>query len=246
MTLNSPQSLNAFNDVMRDEMCAALDSASAEKTVKVIVIAAEGRAFSAGGDIKEMVRDAKAGVVAFDRTAAKIASVTKRIVTIPKPVIASVFGAVAGAAFNLVLACDLCIASEDTKFTQAFVKIGLIPDAGGLFILTRALGLSRARQLAMLGIPVTAAQGKELGFVYQVCSREELSNETAQLAAKLAAGPSTSYALMKNLIYQAQFASYEEYTKSEVAAQYQCGSTHDFQEAIFAFTEKRKPEFTGV
>lgn len=245
ITLNSPQNLNAFDETMSDEMCAALAAAGEDEAVKAVVITAEGKAFSAGGDINEMVKGAKAGTVVFDVTAAKIANVTKQIVTLPKPVIASVFGAVAGAAFNIAVACDFCIAAENAKFIQAFVNIGLIPDAGGLFVLTRSLGISRAMQLAMLGTPVTAAEGKEWGFVYQVCPKEELAEQTAKLAERLAAGPTTSYSLMKSLVYAAQFAGYEEYTKQEVDAQYKCGFTHDFKEGVFAFTEKRKPEFNG-
>ncbi len=245
IVLNSPKNLNAFDETMSDEMCAALDAAMADESVKVIVISAEGKAFSAGGDIHEMVKGAQEDKVVFDVTAAKIADVTKKIVTTPKPVIASVFGAVAGAAFNIAVACDFCIAAENAKFIQAFVNIGLIPDAGGLFILTRSLGISRAMQLAMLGTPVTAAEGKEMGFVYQVCAKEDLAAETAKLAARLAAGPSTSYGLMKELVYTAQFAGFEEYTAKEVQAQYRCGFTHDFKEGVFAFTEKRKPEFNG-
>ena len=245
IALNAPQSLNAFDETMSDEVCAALRVASASPGVKVIVLTAVGKAFSAGGNIKEMVSACRENKNIFDVTAAKIAEVTKLILVSPKPVIASVFGAVAGAAFNIAVACDFCIAAENAKFIQAFVNIGLIPDAGGLFVLSRSIGVSRAIQLAMLGTPVSASEGKELGFVYEVCSEGDLEARTKALAERLAAGPGYSYGSMKKLLYAAQFDGFDEYVAKEVEAQYRCGFTNDFKEGIFSFVEKRKAEFQG-
>lgn len=245
ITLNTPSNLNAFNETMILDVLGALEEAQTDPEVKVVVIGANGKAFSGGGDIKEMIEGAKQDIVVFDKTVGPIAKVSMTIKKMPKPVIASVYGAVAGAAFNIAVACDFCIAAENSKFIQAFVNIGLIPDAGGLFLLTRSLGINKAAHLAMLGTPVTAAEGKDLGFVYKVCPVEDLGIETDKLAAKLAKGPLVSYAYMKELIYESQFKGYEEYTKLECSKQMACGYTEDFKEGVFAFGEKRKANFSG-
>jgi trans-2-decenoyl-[acyl-carrier protein] isomerase len=245
ITLNTPQNRNAFNERMCNEVCAALQDASEDASIRAIVLTGTGKAFSGGGDIKEMANACKDGQNIFRVTVAKILELTKWIITAPKPVIASVSGAVAGAAFNIAIACDFCIATENATFIQAFANIGLIPDAGGLFLLSRSIGVNRAMQLAMLGTPVSAAEGKELGFVYQVCRAEQLEAETASLARRLANGPTFAYGRMKQLLYESQYTGYDAYAEKEVEAQYQCGFTDDFKEGIFSFTEKRKPEFHG-
>lgn len=245
ITLNTPENLNAFNETMIHDVIDALADAEKDANVKVIILAASGRAFSGGGDIAEMIEGAKKDVVVFDKTVGPISEISRNIKKSSKPVIASVFGAVAGAAFNIALACDFCIAAENTKFIQAFVNIGLIPDAGGLFLLTRAVGVNKAMHWAMLGTPVTAAEGFDYGFVYKVCAIDELETETLKLAEKLAKGPSCSYAFMKELVYESQFKGYEEYTTLECKKQLECGYTDDFKEGVFAFGEKRKAIFTG-
>jgi len=243
--LNTPHNLNAFNETMILDVLQALRAAEEDENVKVVVIGANGRAFSGGGDIGEMIEGAKQDIVIFDKTVGPIAQISFTIKKMKKPVIASVFGAVAGAAFNIAIACDFCVAADNSKFIQAFVNIGLIPDAGGLFLLTRSIGINKATHLAMLGTPVTAQQGADYGFVYKVCPPEALEEETMKLAARLAAGPSVSYGFMKELIYESQFQGYEAYTALECSKQMACGYTADFKEGVFAFGEKRKPSFTG-
>jgi trans-2-decenoyl-[acyl-carrier protein] isomerase len=246
ITLNIPERLNPFTEEMSRNVINAVNIAEKDDDVKVIVINANGKSFSGGGDISEMFEAMKEGRNIFGVTADLIAQVSSTILKCKKPVIASVSGAVAGAAFNISIACDFCIAADNTKFIQAFTNLGLVPDAGGMFVLTRALGLNRARHLAMLNAPVTAEEGKELGFVYKVCPVENLAEETEKLALKLAKGPSKSYELIKMLTYQSQFnTAYEEYTEKEIEAQVMCGYTEDYKEGITAFIEKRKPVFTG-
>lgn len=245
ITLNSPHNLNAFNEGMIRDVTEALECAEADEAVKVIVIDAEGKAFSGGGDIGEMGKALDEGKTPFDVTVGLIAELSRKIKTIGKPVITSVRGAAAGAAFNLALASDFCVAAENAKFIQAFVGIGLVPDAGGMYLLTRAVGVNKAVHLAMLGTPVTAAEALEYGFVYQVCPVEALGAETDKLAARLAAGPSKAYARIKEQVLAAQFGDFEEYIKVECAAQIASGNTKDYEEGIRAFLEKRKPVFTG-
>ncbi len=243
--LDAPRTLNAFDETMCDEVLAALQQASADPEVRAVVLSGAGRIFSAGGDVKEMAEVCRAGCNILERTVTKIDDIVRLMLTMPKPIIASVFGAVYGAAFNLALACDLCIASEDAAFCQAFWKIGLVPDAGGLFLLSRTVGIRRAMQLAMLGTPVSAAEGKALGFVCEVCERDALPHRTQVLAERLAAGPTYAYGQMKSLLYASQFTDLDAYLKQEASAQYACGFTEDYRTGIFSFLEKREPEFQG-
>ncbi|GAU76423.1 enoyl-CoA hydratase-related protein [Fusibacter sp. 3D3] len=243
IALNSPKNLNAFDELMIDDVLTALEKAEADASIRVVVIKGNGPAFSAGGDIGMMYKGIKSGDLDLESGVQKIALISVAIKKFPKPVIASVHNAVAGAAFNIALACDFCIASEDTKFIQAFVNIGLIPDAGGLYLLGRAVGVNRAIQLGMTGKPVLAKEAQMLGFVSEVCSKEELEEATAKMAQKIASGPAQSYKYMKELIYQSQFADFESYIKAEVMAQSACSQSSDFKEGVSAFVEKRKPLF---
>ena len=245
ITLNTPENLNALNETMILDLLHGLQEAEKDEAVKVVVIGANGRAFSGGGDIREMIEGAKKDVVIFDKTVGPVGKISMTMRKMKKPVIASVFGAVAGAAFNIAVAADFCIAADNSKFIQAFINIGLIPDAGGLYLLTRSIGINRATHLTMLGTPVSAAQGLDYGFVYQVCPPEQLEEETGRLAQRLASGPLTSYGFIKELIYESQFKGYEEYSLMEAEKQIACGFTDDFKEGVFAFGEKRSPNFQG-
>jgi enoyl-CoA hydratase/carnithine racemase len=245
ITLNCPENLNAFNELMIDDVLVALELCKNDEEVKVVVISAEGKAFSGGGDIREMYDGLMEGRIVFETTVGKIAQVSLNIKKLNKPVITAVSGAVAGAAFNIILASDFCIAAENSKFIQSFVNIGLIPDAGGVYLLTRAVGVNRATQLMFTGKPVSAEEALDLGIIYKRCELDKLKEETFTLAKKLAGGPIISYAYMKSLIYASQFSDFEDYITKEVDAQLACGHTKDFKEGITAFIEKRKPIFTG-
>lgn len=243
LTLNSPQNLNAFDEQMDQEVIDALKLCQADDSVRVVVLRGAGKAFSAGGDIGAMYAAVKRGGADFSGEVHKIAGVSMAIKQLTKPVIAAVHGAVAGAAFNISLACDFCMAAENASFMQAFVNIGLIPDAGGLFLLSRAVGVNKAMELAMTGRPVSAQEAKELGFVSQVVSQDALEVATAKLAGRLAAGPAVSFAEMKRVMWEAQFKDMERYVTEEVKGQLHCGEVPDFQEGICAFVEKRKPHY---
>lgn len=243
ITLNSPKNLNAFDETMDEEVIEALALCENDPAVRAVVLTGAGKAFSAGGDIGAMYAGIKKGDADFSGEVRKIAGVSMGIKRLSKPVIAAVHGAVAGAAFNIALACDFCIAAENVSFMQAFVNIGLIPDAGGLFLLSRAVGVNKAMELAMTGRPVSAQEGKELGFVCQIVAPEELESAAGKMANRLAAGPSASYAEMKRLMWEAQFKDMERYVTEEVKGQLHCGDTADFKEGVCAFVEKRKPQY---
>lgn len=239
ITLNSPKNLNAYDVTMDEEVIKALRRCEDDPSVRVAVLNGDGKAFSAGGGIGAMHAAIKKGGADFSGEVRRIAGVSMGIKRLSKPVIAAVHGVVAGAAFNIGLACDFCITAENASFMQAFVNIGLIPDAGGLFLLSRAVGANKAVELAMTGRPVSAQEGKALGFVCQIVPPEELESA----AAKLAGGPSASYAEMKRLMWEAQFKDMERYVAEEVRGQLRCGGTPDFKEVVCAFVEKRKPQY---
>ncbi|KOA18471.1 trans-2-decenoyl-[acyl-carrier-protein] isomerase [Clostridium homopropionicum DSM 5847] len=244
ITLNSKANLNAFDHSLITEVIDALDKCESNPEVKVVILNGAGKAFSGGGDIAAMYKAINEGQD-LEELVELAAQMAIKIKKLPKPVIASVHGPAAGAGFNVALACDLCIAAEDALFIQAFVNIGLIPDAGGVYLLTRSVGVSKACELALSGKRISAKEAFDMGIVAEICSIDELEEKTNKLALKMAKGPAVSYKNTKELIYKAQFSDFEEYLKEEVKAQVQCGKTEDFKEGMKAFLEKRKPNYIG-
>lgn len=243
ISMDSPKNLNAFDGALIDELVAAFKMSEEDASVRAVVLNSTGRAFSAGGDIGAMYKGIKSGDLQFGDDIEKMAQVSLAIKRLTKPVVAACNGAVAGAGFNVALACDYVVAAEDASFIQAFVNIGLIPDAGGLYLLTRAVGVNKATELAMTGRPVTAEEGARLGFVAQVTKAEELQAAAYKAAKRFAAGPAESFAQMKRLIMETDFKEFETYIKEEVKSQTICGDTEDFKEGVSAFVEKRRPNY---
>ena len=249
VSMNSPKNLNAFDETMLDELCVALDMAEKDDNVKVVLMnSASPKAFSAGGDVGTMYMGLKqqgkeAFAPEFGKSIAKMANVTKAMKLLSKPVIGAVQGACAGAGFNVALACDYVVCSEASVFLQAFVKLGLIPDAGGIYLLTRACGVNKGMELAMTGRNVFAAEAKKLGFVAEVLPDEGFAEASFKIAKNFAHGPATSYDYMKKLVWQSEFLGFEEFVKKEVEAQTNCGATDDFVEGVSAFVEKRQASF---
>jgi len=245
IVLDTPRSLNAITSPLLDDLMAALDICTADENVKAVVISGEGDSFSAGGDIRMMRQGLEGDRSELNDTARKVGLAALRIRNIRKPVIAAVKGATAGAGVNLALACDFRIAADNTKLIQAFVNIGLIPDTGGTFLLTRMLGAARATELIMTGRPVAAPEALELGIVNQVVPLADLEKTALAMAQKFAQGPSLALGNMKALVNRAAFQGFENFLENETEYQIQCSQTEDFQEGIKAFTERRKPNFRG-
>ncbi len=246
VTLNRPDRLNALVGHMRRDLAEALEEAGSDPHVRVVVIAGEGRAFCAGGDVHfmaELVERNETEEFARLLGAARRVILTIRHMT--KPVIASIEGACAGAGFNLALACDLRIASSNATFSQSFVKLGFHPDWGGTYFLPRMVPPNIACELFFLGDSIDAQRALELGLLNYVVAPEELAAETRKLAERLRDGPAISIAAAKQAVYTGTHDSLEQMLQYEVDAQLRCFESEDGREGVRAFLEKRPSRFTG-
>ena len=246
VTLNRPERLNALVGHMRRDLAEALEEAGSDPHVRVVVLAGEGRAFCAGGDVHfmaELVERRESEEFARLLGAARRVILTIRHMT--KPVIASIEGACAGAGFNLALACDLRIASAMATFTQSFVKLGFHPDWGGTYFLPRMVPSNIACELFFLGDSIDAQRALTLGLVNYVVAPEALVPETRKLAERLRDSPAVSIAAVKHAVYAGQHESLEQMLQYEVDAQLRCFESEDGREGVRAFLEKRAPRFTG-
>lgn len=252
VTLNRPAALNALD---RD-MVAAFDQVTAQLAaaddVRAVVIAGAGDHFMAGGDLK-MFKDIVDATPDKAKLEADIEGFIHlihpsvvRLRQMPKPVIASARGAVAGFGVSLLLACDLAIVAEDAYFTLAYCHIGTSPDGGSTYALPRVVGLKRALEIALLGDRFDAAAAREFGMVNWVVPGDALAGETAKLAGRLAKGPTRAYANSKALLNESLGRNLEEQLDAEAKSFADCASGGDFAEGITAFTEKRKPDFKGT
>lgn len=247
ISMNYPKNLNAIDMEMAKELLALLEECENNPEVKVVVIRTEGKAFSAGGDIGYFYDNIKAGgEINMDDLIENAGLVSLNIKKMSKMVITSVLGAAAGAGANLALSGDFVICAENVKFIQAFINLGLVPDTGGTYLLSKLIGPARAMELCATGRPLTAAEAKEWGMVYQVCPKEELEEATMKLAKKLTHGPLIAYGQLKKQFFEANYADYEKYLKKgEVPTQSVCIASEDFKEGVRAFIEKDKANFKG-
>jgi 2-(1,2-epoxy-1,2-dihydrophenyl)acetyl-CoA isomerase len=247
ITLNRPQSLNALTTEVGQEFLAAVKQLS-EQGARAVIVTGAGRAFCAGGDLREMQRiAAQEGKVEafFDEPLGLLNECILRIRRSPLPFIAAVNGAASGGGCNLALACDLVIAGEGARFNQAFIKIGLVPDCGGTFILPRLVGWKRAAELMMTGEVVTARRALELGMINAVVPDEELLARALAMAEQLAQAPTAAIGRTKELLEASAASNYGAQLELERKAQIQSGLTKDFREGVAAFIEKRPPKFVG-
>ena len=241
ITLNRPDSLNALNGAMLDEIRAAVEGLPGSGA-RALLLAGEGRGFSSGADL------ASGGGLPDDVGAALEAHFNPLIEALfacPLPVVAAVNGPCAGAGCSLALAADLVIAGRSAYFLQAFINIGLIPDAGATWLLPRLAGRARAMEMMMLGERIPAEKAAEWGLISRVVDDEALAAEAKALAARLAAGPTIAYGLLRRLARNAEQLPLAEALGAERIAQREAGRTEDFRKAVFAFLQKQKPEFEG-
>lgn len=246
ITLNRPDKLNAFSGTMREDLLAALRRAEDDSECRVVVITGAGRAFSAGGDVDYMSGLQRAGDVASLRKLLDAGrDVVLQLAAMEKPVIASINGIAAGAGCNLALACDYRIASDAAKLGETFVKIGLHPDWGGTWLLPRLVGRGRAAELLMTGRIVEASEALAIGMVDRVVPAAELSNETARLAASIAAAPPIAVTGIKRSLAAADRNDLRAQLDLEAEHQVRAFQSRDAAEGMSAFFEKRPPDFKG-
>lgn len=245
LTLCRPEVSNGFNIPMCEEILDAIGQAGSDE-VALLIIQAEGTVFSVGGDLVEMKRAVdEDDIASLVKIAELVNQISFALKQLPKPVIMLIDGAVAGAAANMAVAADFVIASVKTKFIQAFVGVGLAPDAGGLFLLSRSIGATRASQLAMTGESLTAEKALEYGIVYRVVEQEKLAKTCQQLVKRLLRHSPNSYRAIKELLWKSEFEAWEEYARLELDLQRQLAFKEDFKEGVRAHFERRRPSFIG-
>lgn len=247
VTMNYMKNLNAIDEQMADELMYVVDKAEHDPDVRVLVIKGAEKAFSAGGDIGYFYKLIQAGgEVNMDGLISKVGSVADGLKKMSKIVITSVSGAAARAGVSLAIGGDFMICADNAKFILAFVNLGLVPDTGATYLLTRLIGPNRTMELAATGRPVGAEEAKALGLAYKVTTVEELDSVTMAFAKKIAAGPLLSYKNIKKQIYDAMYVDYKKWLdETEVPTQRECSASMDFQEGCKAFMEKRKAIFQG-
>lgn len=245
LTLNRPDKLNAFHEGMHAEVRDALRRV-VEDGARVLVLAGAGRAFCAGQDLGE--RTLSLGAAPPDLGASierDYAPLVRSLRSLPMPVVAAVQGVAAGAGANLAFACDLVLAARSASFVQSFVKLGLVPDCGGTWLLPRLVGSARALGLSMLGERLTAADAAAWGLIWRCVEDEELTAAVGDLAFRLAASPTRALARIKEAVYGSSSRDLDAQLDVERDLQRELGRSTDFAEGVRAFTEKRTPRFSG-
>ena len=247
ITLNRPDVLNAFNDDLGHALVASVEKAASDDAVRCVVITGAGRAFSAGEDLGALAEGYQAGEVPdLGRTLVdRYNPLIRAIRATPKPVVAAVNGVAAGAGASLALACDFRIASEHAKLVLAFIKVGLVPDSGGVWFLSKIVGAARAWELAATGDPIGGDEALRLGLFTKIVPAGDFEAEWRSFATELSAGPTRAFALTKELVLGALERSLDEQLDAEVDAQTAAGRTDDHLEGVQAFLGKRRPEFKG-
>jgi 2-(1,2-epoxy-1,2-dihydrophenyl)acetyl-CoA isomerase len=247
ITLNRPSALNAINDKMGEELLATLKESEKNESVRCLVVTGAGRAFSAGEDVSGLKERYGAGEHPSlgDHLRKKYHPIITRIRNIEKPIIARLNGMAAGSGASLALACDIRIASEDAGLKQAFIGMGLVPDSGSSYFLTRMIGPGRALELIMTGKTISAKEAEHLGLIHKVVPAAELDKHTDELAHKLATGPTKALGLSKRIVNTVTSLELPEALEYEALNQDIVGRTRDHLEAVKSFLEKRPPKFSG-
>jgi 2-(1,2-epoxy-1,2-dihydrophenyl)acetyl-CoA isomerase len=243
ITLNRPDVLNSFNKEMAISLQKALDECSVNKNIRAVYITGQGRAFCAGQDLAEAI--SKDGPELQSIVKDHYNPIIEKIRGLEKPVVCAVNGVAAGAGANIALACDIVYAAESASFIQAFSKIGLIPDSGGTYFLPRLIGMQRATALMMLGDKVKAQDAVQMGMIYKFFPDDELQEQAKKSARQLATMPTLGLGLTKKALNLSLSNPLTIQLKIEEELQTIAGKSHDYNEGISAFLEKRQPQFKG-
>jgi 2-(1,2-epoxy-1,2-dihydrophenyl)acetyl-CoA isomerase len=239
--LNRPDVMNALNGQMRAELTDAVRTAG--RAERVLVLTGEGRAFCSGQDLGDGANAARLDVEKVLRE--EYVPLVQAITDCPVPVLAAVNGPAAGAGANLALVCDVVIASDEAFFLQAFTKIGLIPDAGGTWVLPRLVGQARAMGAMLFADRISARQAMDWGMIYAAVPAAEFGAEWRRRARMLAEGPTVAFRQLKAVMRQSAGQGLAEQLLTEAVAQGHCGRSRDFREGVVAFLDKRPAQFEG-
>ena len=246
VTLNRPSALNSFTGEMHGRLMAALEDAAADASVRALVLTGAGRGFCAGQDLNDPAISVEGGGVpdvgaVIEQRYRPLGEI---LFALPVPTIAAVNGVAAGAGANVAIGCDFVFAARSASFIQAFSKIGLIPDAGGSWLLPRLVGRARAIGLAMTGDKLSAEEAERIGLIWRCVDDAALMDTAMAMAQRLAAMPSRALAATRRVIDAGSRSTLAEAVALEAHTQGQLGRAHDFAEGVAAFLEKRAPKFT--
>jgi 2-(1,2-epoxy-1,2-dihydrophenyl)acetyl-CoA isomerase len=245
ITLNRPARLNAFTIGMHQVLAKAVAEAENDTSCRAMLITGAGRAFSTGQDLNERLLPNGDVVVPGEALEKYYNPLVLKLRALPFPVIAAVNGVCAGASCNIALGCDIVLAARSASFLQPFARLGIIPDAGGTWLLPRLIGQARARGLALLAEPITAEQAEQWGLIWKVVDDRKLMGEAEALCARFATGPTFGFAQIKRAFDAAEDNDLATQLDLERKLQRDAGSHPDYAEGVKAFLAKRKPVFTG-
>jgi 2-(1,2-epoxy-1,2-dihydrophenyl)acetyl-CoA isomerase len=253
LTLNRPEAANAVTPDQRDRLIELLEDASGRLEVRAVVITATGKHFCTGADLRNSrqgpVRPEGVPELVIGDVARMIHAGAQRLITAvvdcEKPVIGAINGTAAGIGAHLALACDLVVAAEEARFIEVFVRRGLVPDGAGAWLLPRRIGLQKAKEMMFFGDAVSAAEAERLGLVNRVVPADELEKVAGEWAARLASGPTRSIGLTKALLNRSLDSDRATAFREEALAQELNMRTHDANEGVDAFKERRDPDYLG-
>jgi 2-(1,2-epoxy-1,2-dihydrophenyl)acetyl-CoA isomerase len=249
LTLNRPEARNAMSEPMNQALAEQLAWAELDPSVKCVVLTGAGKGFCSGGDVKAMSnRDGDGSPtidVAIHRQRVNQRATVGRLFKMPKPTLAALPGAAAGAGLGLALACDLRIMATTAFMTTAFARVGYSGDFGGTYFLTQLVGSAKARELYYLSERVSAEEALRLGIVNWICAPEELKSRTDEIARRLASGPTVAFRYMKENLNRAMAGEVDDCLDLEATHHVHCAATEDHREAVKAFVDKREPVFNG-
>jgi 2-(1,2-epoxy-1,2-dihydrophenyl)acetyl-CoA isomerase len=243
ITFDRPDVFNSMNHAMRQIIIGHLEACHRDPDVRCVVLTGNGRAFCAGQDLQEVVDPNGPSMTRILQEGYN--PIVTAIKQMPKPVVAAVNGIAAGAGANIALACDITIAKQSAAFTQAFSKIGLVPDSGGTWTLPRLVGLQRATALMMLSDKISADEAASIGMIWKSIPDEQFDAEITRVASTLSQMPTTALAYTKQAIAQSFGNTFEQQLEVEDTLQTEAGQSYDYQEGVAAFLAKRKPVFRG-
>ena len=251
LTMNRPEARNAMSGEMNAAMQEMLAQFEADTEIRCVVLTGAGKGFCAGGDVKGMAAsgDGTVGTNTIDsaihRQRVHQRATSGKLFKMPKPTLASLPGAAAGAGLSYALACDLRIMASNAILTTAFARVGFSGDYGGSYFMTQLIGSAKARELYYLSERVSAEEALNLGLTNWICEPEELEEKTMEIALRLANGPSVAYRYMKENLNRAMSGEVDDCLDLEATHHIHCGQTEDHRNATKAFVEKKEPIFKG-